>query len=59
MPNDQGHGHFHGIVHDNVTIFGKKVPLAMPNNSAKSSFQMLSTKKVFSFLMCKKMGFFF
>ena len=37
-PNDHGHGHIHGIVHNNAPILGTKVHLSMPNNSEKKEF---------------------
>jgi hypothetical protein len=37
--NNQGDGHIHGIVHDNVTIFGTNVYLVMLSNSTKENFQ--------------------
>jgi hypothetical protein len=30
--NNQAHGHMHDIVHDNVTIFSRKVRVFMPKN---------------------------
>ena len=39
-PNDQDHSHIDHTVHDNVTIFGTNMHLAMPNNNFKRSFDM-------------------
>jgi hypothetical protein len=61
MPNDQGRGHFHGIVHDNVSIFETEVHLDMPNNIAETSFQLFVTKmlpKMFFYFLSAKMVFF-
>ena len=39
-PNEQDHGHIHGIVYDNLSIFGTWVYRGMGNNIVKLSFQI-------------------
>jgi hypothetical protein len=57
-PNDQSHGHIHGIVCSNDPICCRRVHVGMTKNVAKESFHFLCTKKTFSFFRVAKMSFF-
>jgi hypothetical protein len=51
--NNQGDGHIHGIVHDNVTIFGTNVYLVMLSNSTKKSISNFKSEFILYYLSVK------
>jgi hypothetical protein len=52
-PNDHVHGHSHGMIHDNVTMFGTKVHISI-KKFQKDFPSFVVRKNEFSFSMyCK------